>query len=202
MFNMNKPCGVGSNQKVGNLRDLIKPRSTKWIIFPPSTLFLANLSGCHEIIPSALPFSSNDNISANFIRPGSLIVQKMLAFLFFPIVALMIIIFIVRTLGIASSFMFPDVKAVNIETSEKNVILFLENGKTDSFSIENIQSIVLTYNYRGLYINSLNKKNSYSLPIEPIDIEQKIDVLTSLKKEVFFLESKEGNIRSVRYTKN
>ena len=130
------------------------------------------------------------------------IVQKMLAFLFFPIVALMIIIFIVRTLGIASSFMFPDVKAVNIETSEKNVILFLENGKTDSFSIENIQSIVLTYNYRGLYINSLNKKNSYSLPIEPIDIEQKIDVLTSLKKEVFFLESKEGNIRSVRYTKN
>lgn len=98
--------------------------------------------------------------------------------------------------------MFPDVKAVNIETSEKNVILFLENGKTDSFSIENIQSIVLTYNYRGLYINSLNKKNSYSLPIEPIDIEQKIDVLTSLKKEVFFLESKEGNIRSVRYTKN
>src|SRR3989338_7005489 len=74
MFNMNKPCGVGSNQKVGNLRDLIKPRSTKWIIFPPSTLFLANLSGCHEIIPSALPFSSNDNISANFIRPGSLAV--------------------------------------------------------------------------------------------------------------------------------
>src|SRR3989338_649015 len=75
IFNINKPCGVGSNQKVGNLRERIKPRSTKWIIFPPSTLFLANLSGCQEIIPSALPFSSNDNISANFIPPVSLIVH-------------------------------------------------------------------------------------------------------------------------------
>src|SRR3989344_8224022 len=37
MFNINNPCGVGSNQKVGNLRDLIKPRSTKLIILPPST---------------------------------------------------------------------------------------------------------------------------------------------------------------------
>src|SRR3989344_5370840 len=29
ILSMNNPCGVGSNQKVGNLRDLIKPRSTK-----------------------------------------------------------------------------------------------------------------------------------------------------------------------------
>ena len=29
MFNMNKPCGVASNQNVGNLRERIKPRSTK-----------------------------------------------------------------------------------------------------------------------------------------------------------------------------
>ncbi|OHA16411.1 MAG: hypothetical protein A2830_03005 [Candidatus Taylorbacteria bacterium RIFCSPHIGHO2_01_FULL_44_110] len=68
---MNKPCGVGSNQNVGNFRERIKPRSTKWIIFPPSTELRARRSGCHEIIPSAFPLSINDNISANFIRPGS-----------------------------------------------------------------------------------------------------------------------------------
>ncbi|PIP24122.1 MAG: hypothetical protein COX35_02475 [Candidatus Nealsonbacteria bacterium CG23_combo_of_CG06-09_8_20_14_all_37_18] len=44
------------------------------MIFPPSTAFLANLSGCQLKIPSALPFSINDNISANFVRPGSLAV--------------------------------------------------------------------------------------------------------------------------------
>ncbi|OGN05915.1 MAG: hypothetical protein A2750_01755 [Candidatus Yanofskybacteria bacterium RIFCSPHIGHO2_01_FULL_45_42] len=71
MFSINNPCGVGSNQKQGNLRERIKPRSTKWIIFPPSTLFLANLSGCQEMMPSAFPLSINANISANLIRPGS-----------------------------------------------------------------------------------------------------------------------------------
>src|SRR3989344_4816761 len=71
IFNINKPCGVGSNQKVGNLRDLIKPRSTKWIIFPPSTELRANLSGCQEIIPSALPDSRNATLSPNLIGLGS-----------------------------------------------------------------------------------------------------------------------------------
>src|SRR3989338_2008437 len=60
---MNKPCGVASNQKVGNFRERIKPRSTKWIIFPPSTELRANLSGCHETIPSAFPDSRIANIS-------------------------------------------------------------------------------------------------------------------------------------------
>ena len=71
MFNINRPCGVGSHQKVGNLRERIKPRSIMWITLPPSTLFRARRSGCHESIPSAFPFSKNDNISANLIRPGS-----------------------------------------------------------------------------------------------------------------------------------
>src|SRR3990167_2235884 len=44
------------------------------MILPPSTELRARRSGCHAIIPSALPFSSNDNISANLIRPGSLAV--------------------------------------------------------------------------------------------------------------------------------
>ena len=74
MFNINKPCGVASNQNVGNLRERIKPRSTKWIILPPSTELRVNLSGCHEIMPSAFPLSINDSISANLIRPGSLVV--------------------------------------------------------------------------------------------------------------------------------
>jgi len=46
------------------------------MILPPSTELRARRSGCHAIIPSALPFSSNDNISANLIRPGSLAVLK------------------------------------------------------------------------------------------------------------------------------
>src|SRR3989344_7625181 len=29
ILSMNNPCGVGSNQKVGNFRERIKPRSTK-----------------------------------------------------------------------------------------------------------------------------------------------------------------------------
>ncbi|OHB22598.1 MAG: hypothetical protein A3I22_00445 [Parcubacteria group bacterium RIFCSPLOWO2_02_FULL_40_12] len=36
--------------------------------------FLARRSGCQLKIPSAFPRSKNDNISANFIRPGSLAV--------------------------------------------------------------------------------------------------------------------------------
>src|SRR3989338_560952 len=71
MFSIKSPCGVGSNQWVGNLRERIRPRSTIWIILPPSTELRANLSGCQDMIPSAFPHSMNDSISANFIRPGS-----------------------------------------------------------------------------------------------------------------------------------
>jgi hypothetical protein len=54
---MNLPCGVGSNQNVGDFSALIFPVSIKKIIRPPSMLFLANLSGCHAKIPSASPLS-------------------------------------------------------------------------------------------------------------------------------------------------
>lgn len=136
------------------------------------------------------------------VPPILFIIQKMLAVLLFPIVSLMIFIFVIRTLGLASSFILPDIKAINIESSEKDITVFLENGKTDVFLIENIQSIILTYNFRGVYINYLNKKNVYTLSIEPVEIEKIIDVLGLPKKDVFFIDSKEGKIRSVRYTKN
>src|SRR3990167_8685379 len=74
MFSIKSPCGVGSNQWVGNLRERIKPRSTMCMIFPPSTELRARRSGGHDMMPSALPLSRNDSISANFIRPGSLAV--------------------------------------------------------------------------------------------------------------------------------
>src|SRR3989344_7244172 len=48
MFSINNPCGVGSNQWVGNLRERIKPRSTMWIIRPPPHEFLSNLSRGRE----------------------------------------------------------------------------------------------------------------------------------------------------------
>ena len=63
--------GGGEKEKVGNWREGIKPRSTMCMILPPSTLFLASRSGCHDMMPSAFPDSMNDSISANFIRPGS-----------------------------------------------------------------------------------------------------------------------------------
>ncbi|MFA6098988.1 MAG: hypothetical protein WCV50_05630 [Patescibacteria group bacterium] len=54
---MNFPCGVASNQNVGNFKPPILPVSTIKMIFPPSMLFLANLSGCHAKMPIG-PFSS------------------------------------------------------------------------------------------------------------------------------------------------
>src|SRR3989344_5230150 len=36
IFNINLPCGVGSNQNVGDFSDLIFPVSTRKIICPPS----------------------------------------------------------------------------------------------------------------------------------------------------------------------
>ena len=63
-----------SNQWVANFKSLITLVSSKKIICPPSIEFRARRSGCHEIIPSAFPACRNDNISANFVRPGSLAV--------------------------------------------------------------------------------------------------------------------------------
>jgi len=58
MESMNLPCGVVSHQKVGNFSLAIFPVSSKYIIFPPSTLFLANLSGYYAKIP-LVSFASN-----------------------------------------------------------------------------------------------------------------------------------------------
>src|SRR3989338_10759486 len=44
------------------------------MIFPPSTEFLASLSGCHAKIPEASPFSILNIISLNTGRPGILAV--------------------------------------------------------------------------------------------------------------------------------
>ena len=52
---MNLPCGVASNQNVGNFRSVILPVSTRYMIFPPSTELRASLSGCQAKIPEASP---------------------------------------------------------------------------------------------------------------------------------------------------
>ena len=74
MESMNLPCGVVSHQKVGNFSSAIFPVSSKYIIFPPSTLFLANLSGCHAKIPLASFASIRRSISLNTEWPGALAV--------------------------------------------------------------------------------------------------------------------------------
>ncbi|MFA4818647.1 MAG: hypothetical protein WC621_02270 [Patescibacteria group bacterium] len=74
IFNINLPCGVGSNQNVGDFSALIFPVSIRKITRPPSMLFLANLSGCHAKIPSASPLSIRLSISLKIGLPGSLAV--------------------------------------------------------------------------------------------------------------------------------
>jgi len=74
ILSMNLLCGVGSNQKVGNFSDWIFPLSTRKIIFPLSTEFLANLSGCHTKISSASSSSIRLSISLKISLPGSLAV--------------------------------------------------------------------------------------------------------------------------------
>ncbi len=131
-----------------------------------------------------------------------LIVLKCLSFLMFPIVFVIAIIFIIRTITTLSFFIFTDMKATDLKVTESEVRVYLYNGKTDIFSNQDIESISVLYNYRGVYVNSRNKKCSYTLPVEPAFIEQKIDLLRGFSKEVSSLESKEGNIRYVRYTIN
>lgn len=127
-------------------------------------------------------------------------IVQMVAVLMFPIVTLMLFIFMVRTIGLVSAFFFPEIKAVSITSSETGVTVFLQSGKTDYFPIEIIESIIVAYNCRGVYIDSSIKNNSYTLPIEPQVIENEIDKLGLLKKVSSF-ESREGSIRSVYYNK-
>src|SRR3989338_1169369 len=68
---MNFPCGVASNQNVGNFSATIFKVSTKYMTLPPSILFLAKRSGFHAKIPEATPFSISPSISLNTSRPGS-----------------------------------------------------------------------------------------------------------------------------------
>src|SRR3989344_1191613 len=68
---MNLPCGVGSNQNVGNFSVVILPVSARYITLPPSTLLRANLSGFHAKIPCAVPFSISPSIVLKIGRPGS-----------------------------------------------------------------------------------------------------------------------------------
>src|SRR3989344_2052264 len=67
---MNLPCGVDSNQNCGNLRASILLQSKKYIIFPPSMEFLANLSGCQAIIPLASLSSILSSMELNKGLPG------------------------------------------------------------------------------------------------------------------------------------
>ena len=70
MFSMNFPCGVDSNQKLGNFKPSNLFVSSKYIILPPSTELRARRSGCQERILSASPFSILCNISLKIGLPG------------------------------------------------------------------------------------------------------------------------------------
>src|SRR3989338_2885092 len=72
-----------------------------------------------------------------------------------PILPVIIFLFAVRAIALISHFIFTDIVAMSIETTERGITVVLKKGKKDTFPIKNIESILLLYNYRGVYINSL-----------------------------------------------
>jgi hypothetical protein len=120
------------------------------------------------------------------------------AFIGFPILFLILVIFLIRTVSVAHMFMYPEIKAIDFEVERDKITFIREDGKRDSHSFDNIRNITLIYNWRGIHVHA-EKTIQYSLNLEPKDIEKMLNGQKYFLKQIFFLMSKEGYIRTVWY---
>ena len=73
------------------------------------------------------------------------------------------------------------------------------NGKSDSYKLSEVHNFILIYNFRGLLIHTSTGTKTYSLELEPKDIESRLDIISDFHKQTTSTQSREGNIRTVWY---
>jgi hypothetical protein len=101
---------------------------------------------------------------------------------------------ILRSIGILMIIFFPEKKGKSILITYESIKINLENNKTDIYPCKEINRIVLTEGTNGIFINSVNGKESYSLPNSYTDLERQIDKINSPKiftKEKQLIETNE-----------
>ena len=129
-------------------------------------------------------------------------VQFGAAVLLIPIALLLVIEFIARAIGPVSDLLHPSTSAIDILIRD-NVTVVLADKPEVAYSFGDIERVSLSYDWRGVFIRAHNGAHTYTLPFNPNVIEQKLDRLTNFafNKETEFIESKDGNIRTVWYNK-
>lgn len=138
-----------------------------------------------------------DFFVAEFQLP--IIIQKGLGVLLFPLVVVAVIIFIVRTIGLLMTLLLPDIKATDFIIDGSIITFFRSDGKKDIYALNETHNFILTCNFRGILIHATKRKETYSLMLDLKEIETKLDILSNFHKQVTFIQSREGNIRTVWY---
>ena len=95
-------------------------------------------------------------------------------------------------------FLYPEIKATDFRLKKDRIIFTKENGEVDSYIFFDIRNLTINYQWRGIHVRA-QKTVQYSLPFEPKIIEQKLDSQKYFYKQITFMNSKEGNIRTVWY---
>jgi hypothetical protein len=86
---------------------------------------------------------------------------------------------------------FPEIIARGIKFDDKRIDIFLEHGNIDSYSWGQINRIILTENFDGIYIKSDHKANTYRLPIEYKTLEKSIDDVIRVNSSILLKKEKQ-----------
>ncbi len=113
------------------------------------------------------------------------------------LIPILILTLIFKSIG---SF-WRETKALDLNVTSDGIHVLLENGTTDSFTLAEIDSIVIMEGLKGAYINSGRKKASYSFTnIGFGELKERLGQVKSFREAISHLESSTGDKEYVRYT--
>lgn len=127
------------------------------------------------------------------------LIIKLLLFLLFPIIFVAITLFLVKIVGFFMNIFFPVIEAHEFTVNSDTITFNKVDGKTDSYLLSDTHSLTLSYSYKGVFIHTVKTKQAYSLKISSEIIESKLDTIPNFHKQVTFVESRKGKIRTVWY---
>ncbi|MBI4210431.1 MAG: hypothetical protein HY544_02915 [Candidatus Diapherotrites archaeon] len=109
----------------------------------------------------------------------------------YPAAFVLFFLFLARTFGVIMLAIFPEKSAGSLEIDAEKIVLSMDNNTVCAIYLKDIDRIILSEKFNGLYINSKNGQDSYRLPLSYADIEQRIDAINSppiFKKEGQLIE--------------